>query len=71
MPRKKHKIDLYDARRIQEALGIMKKVAEYNYVCESNPLYRKLDTICRKMENLLNEDLEDRIQDAYRKYGRV
>lgn len=69
MPRRY--IDRFDGRRLQEALKILKKVRDYNYVCESNPLYRKLDTVCRKVENLLMTELEPKLQEEYRTRGKV
>ena len=69
MPRRY--IDRFDGRRLQEALKILEKVRDYNYVCESNPLYRKLDTACRKVENLLMTELEPKLQEEYRTRGKV
>ena len=69
MPRRY--IDRFDGRRLQEALKILKKVRDYNYVCESNPLYRKLDTVCRNVENLLMTELEPKLQEEYRTRGKV
>lgn len=70
MPRRYY-IDRFDGRRLQEALKILEKVRDYNYVCESNPLYRKLDTVCRKMENLLMTELEPRLCEEYKANGKV
>lgn len=64
----KYKLDRFDGRRMIEALRLMEKVRDYNYTSESDPLYRKLDTICRKMENLLDTELEPGALDYYKRH---
>lgn len=68
---KRYKISRYDGQRILESLHTMQKVRDYYYSCDSGPLYRKLDTICRKMDNVLANDLEADAQEMYRILGKL
>ena len=48
------KLDLYDTNKLKEAREIINKVYEYNYM-PSTSLTNKLDTIIRKLDNIINE----------------
>lgn len=69
-----NKLDRYDARRLQDALCVLQKVYDSNYVPYS-PLTKKLGTICRKVEALLETELGKEcgrdLQEEYRLRGKV
>lgn len=49
-----NKLDLYDTNRLKEAIKIIEKVYEYNYM-PSSSLSNKLFTILSKLNKIIND----------------
>lgn len=49
-----NKLDLYDTNRIKEAIKIIEKVYEYNYM-PSSSLTKKLITILGKLNHIMKD----------------
>lgn len=69
--RGKHKLDRYDAGRLRAALDIIQTVSDSNYTCDSDPLYRKLETVCGKLDRILQNDTEPNVREEYTRHGRI
>jgi len=65
------KLDRYDALRLIEARKIIDGVDAYNYISDSNPLHCKLETIVKKIDYILNTELEPKLQEEYNLLGRI
>ena len=66
-----NKIDRYDAQKLIKAQKVISEVADYNYISDSSPLCRKLNTIIRKIDRLLETELEPELQEEYNLLGRT
>ena len=66
-----NKLDRYDARRLIEAKTTIASIRDYNYTSESNRLYKKLNTICNKIDKILDTELEPEVQLEYSTFGRI
>ena len=70
----RNKLDRYDAQRLMKVLGTLREIYDYNYV-PSSPLSKKLGTLCRKVEGLLDTELGmehgRNLQEEYRMHGKV
>ena len=60
-----NKLDRYDAEKLLKAKQIINEVYEYNYMSESDALSCKLNTILRKIDKILKNELEQEIQEEY------
>ena len=49
-----NKLDLYDTNRLKEAIKIIEKVYEYNYM-PSSSLTKKIITILGKLNNIIKD----------------
>lgn len=49
-----NKLDLYDTNRLKEAIKIIEKVYEYNYM-PSSSLTKKMITVLGKLNKIINE----------------
>lgn len=58
------KLDRYDALKLQNALQLINEVKDYNNVL-SSPVYRKLDTISKKLDKILAEETEPGVSKEY------
>ena len=65
-----NKLDRYDTLKLIEARKIIDGIREYNNIC-SSPLYKKLDTVVRKIDSILDTELEPKLQEEYNLLGRV
>lgn len=65
------KLDRYDAKRLIDTKKIINGIADYNYTSESNPLYKKLMTIVKKIDKILETELEPKLQEEYNLLGRI
>lgn len=54
----RNKLDLYDTNRLKEAMKIVEKVYEYNYM-PSSSLSNKLFTILSKLNTIINDHGEE------------
>lgn len=54
----KNKIDLYDTNKLKEAKKLITEVYEYNYKPHI-ALTRKLDTILRKIQDVIDNNQEE------------
>ena len=68
---RKHKLDRYDAGRLKAALDIIQTVSDSNYTCDSDPLYRKLETVRGKLERILQNDTEPEVAEDYNRLGKI
>ena len=59
------KLNRYDAQRLIDAKKIINGIADYNYTSESNPLYKKIMTIVKKIDKILETELEPKLQEEY------
>ena len=50
----KNKLDLYDTNKLKEAIKIIEKVYEYNYM-PSSSLTKKLITILGKLNHIIKD----------------
>ena len=66
-----NKLDRYDALKLEEARCIIAGVRDYNYTCESDSLVKKLNTIVKKIQNILDTELEPELQLHYNSSGRL
>lgn len=66
-----NKLDRYDAKKLLNVKGEIRSIMDYNYTSNSNRLYRKLNTILNKVDNLLNTELEPELQEEYRLTKRI
>ena len=64
------KIDRYDALKLQIALLLINEVKDYNNVL-SSPVYRKLDTVSKKLDKILAEETEPDVSKEYTFGGKV
>ena len=53
-----NKLDKYDTDKLKEARILIYKVYEYNFTSRSEPLGKKLETILKKMDNIIANDGE-------------
>lgn len=65
------KLDRYDGRKMIEALKIIEQVRDGNYSSDTNPLYRKMCTICAKIEKVLETETRPELQEEYKVTGRI
>lgn len=65
-----NKLDRYDALKVIKAKGIIDEVRDYNNI-ESSSLYRKLNTLVVKMDNILATELEPKLQEEYNHTGKI
>ena len=66
-----NKLDRYDTQKLIEARKIIDEIVEYNYTSKSNPLYKKLMTIIKKIDKILNTELEPNLQEEYNLLGKI
>ena len=52
-----NKLDLYDTEKLKKAEKLIREVYEYNYM-PSTSLTKKLDTVLRKLEHIMTEEVE-------------
>ena len=64
------KLDRYDALKLQKALRLINEVKDYNNV-PSSPMYRKLDTVSKKLDKILAEETEPCVSKEYTFEGKV
>ena len=64
------KLDRYDALKLQKALQLINEVKDYNNVL-SSPVYRKLDTVSKKLDKILAEETEPDVSKEYTSEGKV
>lgn len=64
-----NKLDRYDYLKLIEAKDIILEIDAYNYSSESQPLHRKLTTIIKKIDHVLNTELEPKLQEEYNLVG--
>lgn len=64
------KLDRYDALKLQIALLLINEVKDYNNVL-SSPVYRKLDTVSKKLDKILAEETEPDVSKEYTSKGKV
>lgn len=50
-----NELDLYDTDKLREARNIIYKVYEYNFKSRYDPLSKKLETILKKIDNLIDK----------------
>lgn len=65
------KLNRYDAQRLIDAKKIINGIADYNYTSESNPLYKKIMTIVKKIDKILETELEPKLQEEYNLLGEI
>lgn len=65
------KLDRYDGRKMIEALKIIEQVRDINYSSDTNPLYKKMCTICAKIEKVLETETRPELQEEYKLTGRI
>ena len=65
------KLDRYDARKMIEALEIIEDVRDRNYSSDTNPLFKKMCTICAKIEKVLETETQPNLQEEYKLCGRL
>ena len=65
------KLDRYDAKKLIEVRKQIAAIADYNYTSDSQPLYRKLNTIINKIDGILNTELEKNLKEEYKLFGRL
>ena len=66
-----NKLDRYDALKIINIRKELSGIIDYNYSSDSDPLTRKLKTIDKKLERLLDTELEPELQEEWKLLGRV
>ena len=66
-----NKLDRYDTLKLIEARKIINAIRDYNNSCSSSPLYKKLNTIVKKIDSILDTELEPKLQEEYNLLGRV
>lgn len=54
----KNKLDTYDTNKLNKARELILQVYEYNYM-PSTPLTKKLDTVIRKLENIIENEQKE------------
>lgn len=54
-----NKLDRYDTNKMKEARKIINQVYEYNYKSESDSLSKRLETILKKIDNIIENDGEE------------
>lgn len=54
-----NKLDLYDTNKLKEARKLINQVHEYNWF-PSTPLTKKLETIIKKLDNVIENEIADR-----------
>lgn len=54
-----NKLDLYDTNKLKQARKLINEVYEYNWF-PSTPLTQKLDTILRKLDNVIENELAEK-----------
>ena len=64
------KLDRYDALKLQKTLQLINEVKDYNNVL-SSPVYRKLDTVSKKLDKILAEETEPGVSKEYTSEGKV
>lgn len=65
-----NKLDRYDTLKLIEARKIIDGIREYNNIYSSS-LYKKLDTVVRKIDSILDTELELELQEEYNLLGKV
>lgn len=66
-----NKLDRYDVHKIIEIKKKVFEVMSYNYYSGSSPLEKKLSTIYKKLEHLLDTELEPELQEEWNLLGRI
>lgn len=66
-----NKLDRYDALKVIEIKKKVSEVLGYNYSSGSSSLEKKLNTIYRKLEHLLDTELEPGLQKEWNLLGRI
>ena len=51
-----NKLDLYDKNKLKEARNLVRQVYEYNFKSRYDYLSSKLETILKKIDNLIEDD---------------
>lgn len=57
-----NKLDLYDTNKLKEARKLIIEVYEYSF-CPHTPLTKKLDTILKKLDNIIENEIDDRYKE--------
>lgn len=65
-----NKLDRYDALQLQNAKKIIQSVSDYNCL-PSSPLYKKLETVSKKLDIILSTETESEVQQEYLSHGFV
>ncbi len=65
-----NKLDRYDTLKLIEARKIIDGIRDYNNIV-SSPLYKKLNTVVKKIDSILNTELEPELQEEYNLLGKV
>lgn len=50
-----NELDLYDTDKLREARKLVYQVYEYNFKSRNDPLSKKLETILKKLDNLIDK----------------
>ena len=66
-----NKLGKYDALKIVEMRKEMAGIIEYNYLSDSDPLTRKLQTIDKKLKYLLDTELEPDLEKEWKSKGEI
>lgn len=59
-----NKLDRYDALKLQKAMQIIQSVKNYNNL-PSSPLYKKLETVSKKLDTILSTETTGEVQKEY------
>lgn len=51
-----NKLDGYDTNKMKDVRKTINQVYEYNYKSKTDPLSKKLQTILRKIDNIIEND---------------
>ena len=54
-----NKLDKYDTDKLKDARKLIYQVYEYNFKSRNDPLSKKLETILKKIDNIIENDGED------------
>lgn len=50
-----NKLDNYDTIKLKDARETINKIYDYNYISKNDPLSRKLETLLKKINHILEE----------------
>ena len=65
-----NKLDRYDTLKLIETKKTIEGIRDYNNIVSSS-LYKKLNTVIKKIDSILNTELEPELQKEYNLLGRV